>query len=147
MAYPKYKREQKLTAKLSEEDVLKCKKLRKVGYTLRDIGLRYGVGASTIYRVTLSDEEQKAFDKRGYALRTKNKTNPEDVKKCLKRKRRIQGKWSTPSTITDYKEHYAKYKDTYKKSKRKWYLNNREQVLKKAKEQYVLKIKMATLDK
>lgn len=61
MKYPKYKREEKKNAKLSEKQVLEIKKLREDGNSLRKIGKMYNVSDTCIFRITQTKEQQKQY--------------------------------------------------------------------------------------
>ena len=57
MEYPKYKREEKLSAKLSKEDIILLKKLRKDGYTFEKLSIKFGISQPHAYFLCMSKEK------------------------------------------------------------------------------------------
>ena len=66
--YPYYTREEKLSCKLSDDDILEIRHSRQKGESVNSLAKRFDVVTSTIYRWLLSDEERKERGKR-YASR------------------------------------------------------------------------------
>ena len=57
--YPCMKRINKKNAKLSDNDIVNIKRLRNNGMTLKEIGRKYGVVASTVFFVTNEKASRK----------------------------------------------------------------------------------------
>jgi len=64
--YPKFTREQKLSCKLSDNDILEIRELNKSGYSSREIGELFGVSSTTVLRWLKSDEKRREDDKKLY---------------------------------------------------------------------------------
>lgn len=65
--FPRYKREDKLNAKLSLKDIEEIKKLYATGkHTQSSLGVRFGVATRTIGRAMMSEEEKKLYNKERY---------------------------------------------------------------------------------
>ena len=64
MEYPRYKREEKLSAKLSDEDVIEINRLWNNGYSSRNLGKMFGVTQSAIIYVTRTDEQKRKIYER-----------------------------------------------------------------------------------
>ena len=137
MEYPTYKREEKVSAKLSEDDIAVCCKMRVAGLSLNTIANLFNVSSSTIWRVTLSKEKLKELYKKLYtnSKESHKKYNAECQKKVRERKKTIKLK----ELKKYYKEKHKKRKVRPEYTKlsreygRKYALKNKKKRLKYAK--------------
>ena len=163
MEYPKYKREEKLHAKLSDKDVLKIRILRKNLLSYTKIGIIYGVTPPTVRYLFLSEEE-KAKIKERQRLRKKkysdedriaannfNKRKKELYKKEYDSWRRSESNawFKTEKGIalrnnSDYKnknneymlKYYKENKESISINNKNYYKKNKEKIKKMSKEYY-----------
>jgi len=106
--YPKYKRKEKLSAKLSEDDLRHCRTLRKVGYSYLKLASLYNVHPSTMQVALMSKKDKKIFYKNVYNRYLKGKKKkPELRKRCKERKMERQGK-----EFKEYNKNWFKNKST-----------------------------------
>ena len=157
MEYPKYKREQKATAKLSEKDVISCKQLKSYGLYIKQIAKLYNMSPSGMRYVLMTDEEKKQYNKNQYLGGIGKKFVKLEIrKKFLTRKRKKFGKklkeWQNFNAM-QYEKKYPnrvfirkkKYRENNKKSIAKklkeWNFKNREYVSNYKKEYYLKNIK------
>jgi len=130
--YPKYKREEKLSAKLSEEDVLECKHLRISGCSLRAIAKKFNITSSTVWMVTQSDEKLKELGKIAYKkIKIKGvKEWKKNNKKVQERKKKLKGKELKVFHHNEW-ENMKKDKEAmekHKKSGLKYIENNKDKI-------------------
>ena len=119
MKYPRYKRIEKLSAKLSDGDVKYIRYMRKRGFSYRKIARLFLVSCSTIFKVCLSEKELKELTKYYYLQYGKKYgiTTPEQNKKNKQRKKQMYRE-----KIKEYgknkrelnKEYYRKYSKIYR---------------------------------
>jgi hypothetical protein len=117
MEYPKYKREEKSSAKLSEKDILKCKKLRLQGFCIKDIVKKFKISYYAIWVILLSDEKKKEYFKNQYLKRGKRKVSHEVRKKYYERKKIKHGKTYTRWTRDNSKQYEKNNKEKVYKRK------------------------------
>ena len=137
MPYPRFKREEKLCSKLSDEDIKKAKSLRKQGCSYKEIGRVFNVAGTTIWFAILPEDEQKRRRKKYWAnrkghadltmsnLASKNARDRKRVEKEKEFKQYLKEKSAKffknhPGYNKEYlKEFRKKYPDYYKKYGRK----------------------------
>jgi len=102
LVYPRMKRKDKLSAILSDKDIIEIKKLRKKGLTLSAIGDLYGAHHSTI-RLVISKKARITHRKivnKNTKRRMKNKAHKKEVYE-KHNKYIIASKWANP-TLREY---------------------------------------------
>jgi len=123
MEYPKYKREEKLSAKLSENDISSLRELRKVGYTFEALANRFGISNGHAYFVCMSKEKlAMRLEQQKKYLKENDNTNKVHAKKCRERKKALQGE--------SLKEYTDERRDIINKNWRKaYYLKKKDKVI------------------
>ncbi len=91
MPYPRYRREQKLSAKLSEKNIEEIRRLRRQGWTQVALAKRFNVCQYTIWRALLSDRQVKELNKGRNKYARREKT-PQRHRELMARKAKICGK-------------------------------------------------------
>lgn len=121
--FPRFTRKQKLSCKLSDEDILEIQHLRKEGITYKEIAGKFKINKSTITYWINSPEKRKLL------TRIKNQEKGK-YKRILetRRKYRLRKKELYPEEFMSY-EHNSR-----KETTKRYYLKNRDKILEKCKE-------------
>lgn len=127
--YPKYKRKEKLNAKLSDEDIEQINLIRAGGMTLSEIALLFDVCVTTIWWAIQSDERRKELFRNLYQKNPKG--NLSKVEKLAAqrrwehRKRILYGE-EYKKNVKEYRKSNFKYRQNAKRRFERWIKNNRE---------------------
>ena len=90
--FPRYSREQSLNCKLSNNDIEEVKRLRELGFLLKDIGKRFQVNPATILYWLLTPQERKDRNKRMYIVYDRFREKEDKRKRqvrSMRRKRKL----------------------------------------------------------
>ena len=102
--FPRYTREQNLACKLSNDDIKEIKRLRKLGFLLKDIGKIFQVSSMAVFYWLLTKQQRKEKQKGAYVLygkfRDKEDKRQRD-RKSLKRKRKLM-----PISFSKYRKQF-----------------------------------------
>ena len=137
MEYPKYKREEKLSAKLSKEDVLTCERLREQGYSFRKIGDFFNVSSTCIFLVCMTETQKKKYSEYFKNYRIKNKINNTcTAKKFRKRKLKLKKEKMVRWENERSNDYYKNNKETVRKQQIEYRKKNKEKMKEYAKKYY-----------
>lgn len=131
MDYPRYKREEKLNTKLSENDILEIKELKEKGLSLIKIGNLYNVSGGCIYYICCSEEKREEHRKylKEYARnRYFAGKDAQTVKKFRARKKLIKTKELKDFENSSGKRYYHNNTESRKSKISEYYKNNKEKL-------------------
>ena len=100
MEYPKYKREEKLSAKLSKKEVSYIRILRKNGYTFKTIATMYGISQPHAYYICMtSDKLKKRLEQKKKYRQENDNGDKTHAKRARNRKEQLMGE-----KLTQYRQ-------------------------------------------
>ena len=126
MQYPTYKREQKLSCKLSDQQISEIQERLRAGEMKKTIAADFGVCSTTVSRWAMTEEQRKEYHKRINSYPRKNKL--ESTKKAYKRKKELFSDLIDQYNHTKNNSNYAKKADYYRAKHKAYYISNKEKI-------------------
>lgn len=146
ITYPRYSREQKLSAKLSDADILEIQQLRaqSTKNTHAVLGKQFNVNSETIRKALMTETERKNYYYKRYhaaklSLKGVLKVTAKQRIKCRIRKKEIQPTVQIWENMKS-KLYATTHKDTIREASKQYYITHRDEMLVK-KKQYNLQHK------